>query len=55
MYVNLERTVLLLPSFIFFVKSLIMESLVCLKHFNLRKSQIMMNCVFGKLKSCLAI
>ena len=52
---NLEMTVLLSPSFIFFVQPLIMESLVWLKHFNLRKSQIMINCILGKLKSLLAI
>ena len=28
------------------------KSCVLLKHFNLRKSQIMINCVLGKLKSC---
>ena len=51
---NLEITVSLSPNFIsIFVQSFIMESLVCLKHFNLRKSQIMiLNCVLGKLKSC---
>ena len=52
---NLEITVLLSPSSTFFVQSLMMESLMCFKHFDLRKSQIMINCVLGKLKSYLAI